>query len=63
MKRANVKAIVVETVYPRQGAEFVAREAGARLAVAPYSVGVMGTRDYISLVDKIVEAFSNACAG
>ncbi|MDH7568995.1 MAG: metal ABC transporter substrate-binding protein [Armatimonadota bacterium] len=63
MKRANVKAIVVETVYPRKGAEFVAREAGARLAVAPYSVGVMGTRDYISLVDKIVEAFSNACAG
>ena len=61
MKREGVKAMVVETIYPKRFPEFVARETGARLEWAPYSIGVMGTRDYIGFVDKIVEAFHNAC--
>lgn len=61
MKRERVRAIVVETVYPKRFPEFVARETGARLAWAPYSVGVMGTRDYIGFIDRIVEAFREAC--
>lgn len=60
MKRSHVKAMVVETVYGKKFPEFVARETGARLAWAPYSVGVMGTRDYIDLIDKIVAAFKEA---
>jgi len=61
MKRESVKAMVVESIYPKRFPEFVARETGARLEWAPYSIGVMGTRDYIGFVDKIVEAFHNAC--
>ncbi|MBI3945060.1 MAG: zinc ABC transporter substrate-binding protein [Armatimonadetes bacterium] len=60
MKREKVAAIVVETVYGKKFPEFVAREAGARLAWAPYSVGVMDTHDYIGMIDKIVAAFKDA---
>lgn len=60
MKREKVKAMVVETAYAKKYPEFVAREAGARLVWVPYSVGVMGTRDYIGLIDQIVQGFRKA---
>ncbi|NLC58861.1 MAG: zinc ABC transporter substrate-binding protein [Armatimonadetes bacterium] len=61
MKREKVKAMVVETIYPKRFPEFVARETGARLEWAPYSIGVLGTQDYLSFVDRIVQAFQRAC--
>jgi len=61
MKAKNVKSMVILSVYPERYPSFIARETGARLEWAPYSVGVDGTKDYVGFIDKITQAFDKAC--
>ncbi|MDH7602315.1 MAG: metal ABC transporter substrate-binding protein [Armatimonadota bacterium] len=60
MKEENVKALVVESIYPKRFPDLVAREVGIKYQVVPYSVGSMGTKTYIDLIDAWVERFAKA---
>ena len=60
MKANNVKALVIESVYSHQFADMVVRETGAKLVITPYSVGSLGTRDYIGLIDMWVQKYREA---
>jgi zinc/manganese transport system substrate-binding protein len=60
MKEHGVKAIVIESVYPKRFPEMVASETGGRLVVTPYSVGALGTKSYFDLMDLWVERYKEA---
>ena len=60
MKDGNVRALIIESIYPTRYPELLARQAGAKFAVAPYSVGSPGTNDYFSFMDKLVASFKQA---
>jgi zinc/manganese transport system substrate-binding protein len=60
MKTSHVKALAIESVYSRQFADLVVREAGAKLVITPYSVGSLGTKDYFGLIDMWVQKYCEA---
>ena len=60
MKEANVKAVVVESIYPSRYPDMVARETGAKSERVPYSVGAMGAKDYFGLIDGWVQGYKAA---
>ncbi len=60
MKEENVKALVVESIYPKRFPDLVAREVGIKYQVVPYSVGSMGTKTYFDLIETWVDKFVNA---
>jgi zinc/manganese transport system substrate-binding protein len=60
MKQNNVKAVIVPSIYSTRFADLVAKETGGTVAVVPYSVGSLGTTDYISYIDAIVNGFKKA---
>jgi ABC-type Zn uptake system ZnuABC Zn-binding protein ZnuA len=60
MKAANVKAVIVPSIYPRRFADLVARETGGTVSVVPYSVGSRGTKGYFDYMDAIVDGFRRA---
>jgi len=54
-KAAGVKAIIVAPFYSTRAAEFVSKRIGAKVVVAPSSVGGdPKAKDYISLFDRII---------
>lgn len=60
MKNEGVHAIVLSSVYSPRYADLVAKEAGARVAIVPYSVGSGGTRTYADYIDAIVRGVKKA---
>ncbi len=60
MKQAGVRAILVPSIYPLRYPEMVSRATGAKIARVPYSVGSMGTKDYFSYLDLIVQNLRKA---
>jgi zinc/manganese transport system substrate-binding protein len=60
MKAGGVNAVVIESVYPRQFPDMVARSTGAKLAITPYSVGSLGTKTYFDLIDMWVDKYRQA---
>ncbi len=61
MKQEKVKVILLESWYPADISNFVARETGARVVVVPQTPGaVKGTNDYISHIDYLVNAVAAA---
>jgi ABC-type Zn uptake system ZnuABC Zn-binding protein ZnuA len=60
MKQSNVKAVIIPSIYPTRFADLVAKETGATVAIVPYSVGSLGTTDYFSYMDAIVNGFKKA---
>jgi ABC-type Zn uptake system ZnuABC Zn-binding protein ZnuA len=61
MKDERIRVILLETWYPADTANLVAREAGARVVVVPQSPGaVKGTEDYIAHIDALVNAVADA---
>ena len=63
MKNDKVKVILLETWYPREVSDFIARETGAQVLTVPQTPGaVKGTEDYISHMDYLVNAIAKALA-
>lgn len=60
MKAAGVKAVIVPSIYPEGFSDLLKRSAGAKVVRVPYSVGSMGTSDYFTYMDKIVNGFKQA---
>ena len=60
MKASKVRAVVMGSIYSTKYADLVAKEAGGKVAVVPYSVGGMGTRNYFDYLNAIVEGFAKA---
>jgi ABC-type Zn uptake system ZnuABC Zn-binding protein ZnuA len=60
MKASGVKAVIVPSIYPMNFPRVLERSAGAKVVRVPYSVGSMGTKDYFSYIDAIVEGYRRA---
>jgi zinc/manganese transport system substrate-binding protein len=60
MKADKVRAIIVPTIYPLKFPNMVAKATGAKVAVVPYSVGSLKTKDYFGYMDLIVKRFQEA---
>ena len=60
MKASKVRAVVMGSIYSTKYADLIAKEAGGKVAVVPYSVGGMGTRGYFDYIDAIVNGFAKA---
>lgn len=60
MKSSGVRAVVIESIYPTRYPDLLTRQIGAKYAVAPYSVGALGTTNYFSMMDKLVDSFRQA---
>jgi zinc/manganese transport system substrate-binding protein len=60
MKDQKISAVVIESVYPRRFPDLIQRETGAKYVVVPYSVGALGTKSYIDMIDKWVDGFKEA---
>ncbi|WP_394796038.1 metal ABC transporter substrate-binding protein [Armatimonas sp.] len=60
MRASKVRAVVMGSIYSTKYADLIAKEAGGKVAVVPYSVGGMGTRSYFDYIDAIVTGFAKA---
>jgi len=60
MKEEGVTAMAIESVYSKRYPDLVARETGARYIIVPYSVGSLGTKSYIDLIDMWVAKYAQA---
>jgi ABC-type Zn uptake system ZnuABC Zn-binding protein ZnuA len=59
----KARVILIETWYPREVADFVARETNAKVLVVPLGPGtIKGTEDYIAHMDYLVDAIAKALA-
>ncbi len=63
MKEEKARVILLETWYPAEVSNLMARETGAKVLVVPQTPGaVKGTEDYISHMDYLVNAVAKALA-
>jgi len=60
MKSSHVTAVVVDSIYPRKFPELIHRETGAKYTVTPYSVGSLGTKSYLDMIDLMVKRYAEA---
>jgi ABC-type Zn uptake system ZnuABC Zn-binding protein ZnuA len=61
MKRTGAKVVIMEPFYDRKMADFVARNAGAKVLVLPPSVeGLKGIDSYLKLIDYDVRQLAEA---
>lgn len=61
VKTENVKVILMETFYDRKPSDFVAGQTGAKVVIAPLSVGgEKEAKDYISLMDILINKLLEA---
>lgn len=56
----KVRAVVVESVYPKRFPDLVQRETGIKYVTVPYSVGSLGTKSYIDMIDTWVSRYKQA---
>lgn len=60
MKQAGIKSVIVPNIYPMRFGNLVARETGGSVVAVPYSVGTLGTSNYIDYINAIVAGFQKA---
>ncbi len=60
MNDQNITAMAIESIYPKRFPDLVKRETKANYVVVPYSVGALGTRSYIELIDAWVSKYKEA---
>lgn len=57
MKDEHVTAMAIESIYPKRFPDLIKRETGADYVVVPYSVGSLGTKSYIDMIDMWVNRY------
>ncbi|MHB1455284.1 MAG: metal ABC transporter substrate-binding protein [Armatimonadota bacterium] len=60
MKDEKVTAMVIDSIYPLRFPDLIARETGVKYVVTPYSVGSMGTKSYLDMIDLMVNKYKEA---
>lgn len=60
MKDHHIKAVAIESIYPKRFPDLIERQTGAKYQVVPYSVGSMGTKSYIDMIDMWVDKYKQA---
>ena len=60
IKDEHVTAMAVESIYPRRFPDLITRETGVKHVVVPYSVGSLGTKSYLDLIDQWVSKYKEA---
>lgn len=64
LKQENIKVILMEVFYDEKPARFVAEQTGAKVVIVPNSVGgTKEAKDYLSLIDTIVNKLSEVLKG
>ncbi len=59
MKGQHVTAMAVESIYPKRFPDMITRETGAKYVVVPYSVGSLGTKSYVDMIDMWVARYTD----
>ena len=60
MKQNNVKAILIEGIYPLRYPNLVAKQVGGKVTVGPYSVSSLNAGAYVNMIDKLVDTTRSA---
>lgn len=60
MKDEKNLAVAVESIYSKRFPDMITRETGVKYVMVPYSVGSMGTKSYIGLIDSWVDKYKEA---
>lgn len=60
MKASHVKAVLIDSIYPRKFPDLIQRETGAKYYITPYSVGALGTSNYFDMIQLMVERYKAA---
>jgi zinc/manganese transport system substrate-binding protein len=60
MKEEHVTALAVESVYPKRFPDMIDRELKIKHVTVPYSVGCLGTKSYIDMIDMWVTRYKEA---
>jgi zinc/manganese transport system substrate-binding protein len=61
MKSENARVILMESFYDRKSSDFVASQTGAKVVMAPLSVGGDNSaKDYVSLIDNLISKLLGA---
>jgi len=61
MKKEQVKALLVETFYPRKFPDLISKQTGAEVVVLPHEVGaIKGADTYVEMMDYIVRSVAEA---
>ena len=60
MKEARVGAMAIESIYPKRFPDLITRETGVKYVIVPYSVGSLGTKSYIDMIDLWVTRYKEA---
>jgi zinc/manganese transport system substrate-binding protein len=60
MKDEHVTAMAIESIYPKRFPDMITRETGTKYVVVPYSVGSLGTKSYIEMIDLWVSRYRDA---
>lgn len=60
MKDEHVTAMAIESIYPKRFPDLITRETGVKYVVVPYSVGSLGTKSYIDMIDMWVTSYKDA---
>jgi len=60
MNDQHVTAVAIESIYPKRFPDLIQRETGAKYVVVPYSVGSLGTKSYIDMIDMWVTRYREA---
>ena len=60
IKDQHVTAMAIDSIYPKRFPELIVRETGIKYVTVPYSVGSLGTKSYIDLIDMWVSRYKEA---
>ncbi|MHB0999227.1 MAG: metal ABC transporter substrate-binding protein [Armatimonadota bacterium] len=60
MKDSKVTAMVVDSIYSHKFPDLITRETGVKYVVTPYSVGSLGTKSYLDMIDLMVSKYKEA---
>ncbi|MHB1456017.1 MAG: metal ABC transporter substrate-binding protein [Armatimonadota bacterium] len=60
IKEEKVTAMVIDSIYSRKFPDLITRETGVKYVVTPYSVGSLGTKSYLSMIELMVSKYKEA---
>lgn len=60
MQKDKIRAVLIESIYPRRWPDFVKRQTNINYVIAPVSVSNLNPGSYLNLIDRLVDATTEA---